>query len=171
MILCVENEAGYSFGFDPEALALQAASVALERAGCPFAVRLDLILTDDSAIREMNRMHRGIDDATDVLSFPAFTFPAPADFDAVSEEAAYAVDRDTDTVWLGDIVISAERCEAQALAFGHSLQREFAFLVVHSVLHLIGYDHVTPGQAQVMEREQEQALEAIGLGRGEEGLA
>ena len=111
---------------------------------------VSMTFTDNEGIRELNRLHRGIDRPTDVLSFPMFAFE---DEDEVLEGA------------LGDIVISLERAREQANTFGHSFEREVAFLCVHSMLHLLGYDHEL-GEAEDMDmrRRQSEIVARLGLG-------
>ena len=114
------------------------------------APEVSMTFTDDEGIRELNRMHRGIDRATDVLSFPMF------DFEDESEELEGA---------LGDIVISLERAQEQAETFGHSFEREVAFLCVHSMLHLLGYDHELGEEEDIdMRRRQSEIMICLGLG-------
>lgn len=110
--------------------------------------------TDDEGIKKLNSEFRGIDKATDVLSFPL------TDFEGGDEPPV-----DEQSVGLGDIVISLERAAAQAAEFGHSFEREVAFLTVHSMLHLFGYDHVdSEEQDMEMRRMQREILENMGLG-------
>ena len=116
---------------------------------------ISVTFTDNEGIRALNRDYRGIDRATDVLSFPQFDFfggeTLPEGGDAVS---------------LGDIVLSLERAEEQAKTFGHSFSRETAFLTVHSVLHLLGYDHERGEEEDAdMRRRQREIMEQMGLGR------
>ena len=119
----------------------------------------------DEEIRELNRTYREIDRSTDVLSFPNLSFPQPSCFSAAQEDPAGAFDPETGELMLGDIVISRPHMEKQAAEYGHSLKREFAFLVAHSTLHLCGYDHMTEEEAQVMEQRQETALQNLGIRR------
>ena len=110
--------------------------------------------TDDEGIKRLNSEFRGIDKATDVLSFPL------TDFEGGDEPPV-----DEQSVGLGDIVISLDRAKAQAEEFGHSFEREVAFLTVHSMLHLFGYDHVNSEEEdKEMRRMQREILENIGLG-------
>lgn len=111
---------------------------------------VSMTFTDNEGIRELNRAHRDIDRATDVLSFPMF------DFEDESEELEGA---------LGDIVISLERAQEQAETFGHSFEREVAFLCVHSMLHLLGYDHELGEKEDMdMRRRQSEIMTRLGLG-------
>ena len=91
-------------------------------------------------------------------------FETPAGYDIVEEDESY-FDLDTDELLLGDIMISVPKVFAQAEEYGHSVTREFCFLVAHSMLHLLGYDHMTPGEAAVMEAKQAKALEELGITR------
>ena len=114
----------------------------------------------------MNRDFRGIDNTTDVLSFPMLSFEeGPSDFSGAEEWEADCFDPETDCLMLGDIVLNMERIREQAREFGHSLLREYAFLIAHSMLHLCGYDHMTQEEAALMEAKQDQALSLIGIGR------
>ena len=106
-----------------------------------------------------------------MLSFPMADFPAPADYSALEEPAADCFHPETGELMLGDIVISVERARDQAEAYGHSLKREYAFLIAHSMLHLLGYDHMEPEEASVMEEKQEAALTALNITRQEQGGA
>jgi probable rRNA maturation factor len=116
--------------------------------------QVSVTLTDNEGIRELNREYRGIDKETDVLSFPLM------DFEGTEEPAA-----DEPEISLGDIVISVERAVEQAQEFGHSFEREVAFLCVHSMLHLLGYDHVNSEEEDTeMRRRQREILENMGQG-------
>ena len=114
----------------------------------------------------MNREHRDTDRVTDVLSFPMLDYEeGPADFSVVEGMELMYEDPETGAIMLGDIVINLDRVREQAESYGHSELREFAFLVAHSMLHLCGYDHMTPEEAAVMEEKQDQVLRAIGITR------
>ena len=132
----------------------------LELEGVDFPCEVDVMLTDDSGIHEINLDMRGVDRPTDVLSFPTFDLTPgqlPGEEDA---------DPATGLVPLGDMCISLERAEAQAAEFGHSVQRELCYLTVHSVLHLLGYDHLDEGPMKAQMREREEAiLGALGIER------
>ena len=139
---------------------------AVEFEQCPYETEVNVILTDNDAIRDINREYREIDTPTDVLSFPMITYDEPADFEMI--EAAEIEDYfnpETGELVLGDIIISVEKVMAQAEEFGHSTKRELAFLVAHSMMHLFGYDHMTPEEAAVMEDKQNQVLININIPR------
>ena len=148
-----ECETEVTWDFDYMDLYERSASAALDAEGCPYEVSVSLLLTDDEAIRQINNDSRGIDKATDVLSFPMIELPAPADFSRL-EEDEMCFDPDTGELLLGDIVLSKDRIEAQAKEYGHSLEREYSFLIVHSMLHLMGYDHMEDDDRKLMEERQ-----------------
>ena len=131
-----------------------------------FAAKINLLLTDDEAIHEMNMRFRGIDRATDVLSFPMLSYPAPGDFSFLEDEEnmdADCFDPESGELLLGDIVISTDHCRAQAVSYGHSVEREYAFLIAHSMLHLCGYDHESVQEEKEMFSLQEEILERLGI--------
>ncbi len=133
--------------------------------GCPYDVDVSFTLVDDEEIHEMNRDYRGIDRATDGLSFPGVEYETPSDFSVVEEDPFGYLDPDTGHLMLGDIVLNAKRVKEQAVEYGHSELREFSFLIAHSTLHLCGYDHMTPEEAKEMEEKQEHALQVLGITR------
>lgn len=162
------NEAVFSGGklnFDPERITNQVITEALEEEGCPYEVQVNLLLTDNEGIRIYNRDYRQVDRATDVLSFPAIPFRQPGDFSLLEEEEGSFFDPESGELLLGDVVISMEKVYSQAAEYGHSLKREFAFLLVHSLLHLCGYDHIQPAEGAEMEEKQEKILAALGIVR------
>ena len=127
-------------------------TVALDAEGVELPCEVDILLTDDEGICEVNRNMRGIDRPTDVLSFPMLTL-SPGE--KPTEEDC---DPGTDTVPLGDMCISVERAAAQAEEYGHCFARELHYLCVHSVLHLLGYDHMDEGEQKAQMREREEAI-------------
>ena len=136
---------------------------ALEAEGVSFPCEVDLLFTDDAGIQAINREQRDVDRPTDVLSFPMFNLTAgtPPTLDDVE------VDPGTGLVPLGDMVISLERAQAQGAEYGHGPERETAYLAVHSVLHLLGYDHLDEGPQKARMRAREEAiLGELGIGRG-----
>lgn len=131
----------------------KAIAMALEAEGIEEPCAINVVLTDDEGIREVNASERNIDRATDVLSFPANEL-VPGEFDADLCEYDY----DNDAVYLGDMMISVPRCEEQGAEFGHGYEREIMYLTVHSVLHLLGYDHVDEGEMKKQMRGREKAI-------------
>ena len=154
-----------SWRFSQEETARRVAETVLADAGCPFDAEISLTVTEDEEIRALNRDFRGIDAPTDVLSFPNLSFETPGVFPEDAADSFDTADPDTGRVMLGDIVVNAARVNSQAADYGHSELREYAFLIAHSMYHLIGYDHMTPGEAAVMEEKQEAALRALGITR------
>ena len=165
MTFCVENETGEEFPFSIEETARKVCESVLEAEKCPWEAAVNLLLTDNEGIRALNREYRNIDRETDVLSFPNLDFVESGVFDLSEERAADYFDPDTGELLLGDICISVDKMKEQADSYGHSLRREFAFLVAHSMLHLCGYDHMEEAEARVMEQKQEEILEAMGITR------
>ena len=114
---------------------------------------VSLVLADDEYIHALNREYRGVDRPTDVLSFALNEGEEPIVIDGPEE------------VLLGDIIISIETATRQALEYGHSLERELAYLTVHGILHLLGYDHLIEEEKQEMRREEEYVLSLLGINR------
>lgn len=165
MTLHIICEKKPDFSFHYRELARRVIGKALETEGFPYEAEISLTLTGDGEIRELNRGARGIDAPTDVLSFPMAEYDAPADFSRLEEMWADTVNPDTGEFLLGDIVISVDRVRAQAAEYGHGEKREYAFLIVHSMLHLMGYDHVEPEDAMVMEEHQRMILDELNIRR------
>ena len=126
---------------------------ALDAEGITVPCIVNVMLTDDEGIHAVNKEFRNVDRPTDVLSFP-FNELTPGEFDPALCEK----DMDTGAVLLGDMMISLERCAAQGEEFGHGFGREIQYLTVHSVLHLLGYDHVDEGEMKRRMRAREKAL-------------
>lgn len=133
----------------------------LDAEGVKVNCEVDVLFTDDEGIHEINAEQRGVDKPTDVLSFPMFEFAPgqpPAD--------AARVDPETGLLPLGDMVLSVERAAVQAEEYGHGLDREVAYLAVHSVLHLLGYDHMDDGPKKAQMRAREEViLDGLGITR------
>lgn len=165
MTSCVEIEIKDDFDFDIKEVTDAVMEQILETEHCPYEAQVNLLVTDNEGIRQFNRDFREIDRETDVLSFPNLNYESPADFSHVEEETFGCFEPDTGELLLGDIIISADRVREQAESYGHSRKREFAFLVAHSMLHLLGYDHMTDEEAEIMEKKQEEALSALGITR------
>lgn len=138
---------------DTQRYVKRAAAAALRAEGVTVPCELDVTLTDDAAIHAINREQRGVDRATDVLSFPMNEL-TPGAFDPGACEWDY----ETERAMLGDMVISMERCAEQAETYGHSFAHEVSYLTVHSVLHLLGYDHVDEGEDKRRMRAREKEI-------------
>lgn len=130
----------------------EAILAALEEEGVEVPCIIEVCLTDDEGIHQTNLDMRGVDAPTDVLSFPMF------DLKPGEKPQADWADPDTDKVLLGDMMISLERAKAQAEEYGHSVEREICYLAVHSVLHLLGYDHLDEGPQKRQMRGREEAI-------------
>ena len=166
MTLNIEKEYDPELGIDYEGTALLVAEQVLEQEGCPYEAEVSLLLTSDEEIHKLNLQYRGIDRPTDVLSFPQITYGSPADFSHLEEHEADCFNPDSGELFLGDIIISLDRVREQAENYGHGPRREFAFLVAHSMLHLLGYDHLDEGPMKAQMREREEAiLGELGIAR------
>lgn len=126
---------------------------ALDAEGITVPCIVSVMLTDDEGIHEINREFRAVDRPTDVLSFPLNEL-TPGSFNAEDCEK----DPETGAVMLGDMMISLERCNAQGEEFGHGFDREVCYLTVHSVLHLLGYDHIDEGEMKAQMRAREKQI-------------
>ncbi|MBO7401492.1 MAG: rRNA maturation RNase YbeY [Lachnospiraceae bacterium] len=164
MTVYFENEQDKEIPFDCEELVKTVIQAAVKAEQCPYEVSVSVIITDNESIKEANRDFRGLDRATDVLSFPAHQYDVPSDFTYLADDD---FDMDTGELILGDIMISYERALEQAKEYGHSIRREIAFLTAHSVLHLCGYDHETDDERLIMEEKQEAVLQSLGITRDE----
>ena len=163
MSLFIETEGKAEFDFDIKEVAELVVNAVLEYENCPYEAEVSLLLTHNDEIHEMNLEHRGIDRATDVLSFPMLEFDHPGDFSIIDEETADVFDPESGELMLGDIVISVDKVLEQAQEYGHSPKREYAFLIAHSMLHLCGYDHMDDEERKVMEEKQRAIMEKINI--------
>lgn len=159
--LIIENEQNKEeFTTEMSSLIQTVCEKVMETEECDFDAQISLTLTDNENIRQINNEHRGIDRPTDVLSFPMLEFDENGDI--IENEFEY----DEDMIMLGDIVISMERAREQSIEFGHSFTRELAFLTAHSMLHLLGYDHVDDEEGErIMCQKQEAVLGELGITR------
>lgn len=165
MTLNFEEEVTVPFDFEYESLAREVISFTLDHENFPYESEVNLTLTDNDGIHEINKMYRQIDRPTDVLSFPMLSYETPGDFSKLEDDYDDNFNPDTGEIMLGDIVISVDKVLEQAESYGHTSRREYAFLIVHSMLHLFGYDHMTPEEAVQMEAKQRQILEEMNITR------
>ena len=169
MSIFIENEVDAKFDFDYKNVIEQVVNGATAYVNCPFEVSVEVTITDNETIKEINNQQRGIDNPTDVLSFPMVDYIEPGNFDfleGTEDDMAYEyVEPDTGELVLGDIVLSVDKIYSQAEEFGHSTKRELAFLVAHSMLHLFGYDHMEDEERMEMERMQREILDKLGITR------
>lgn len=157
MTLLFEEEGELSLPLECEELAKKVIEAAVDYVECPYETEVNLLLTMNEEIHEMNRQFREIDRPTDVLSFPMVNYEEPGKFDFLEEAMEY-FNPETGELMLGDIVISKEKVTAQAEEYGHSIEREYAFLIAHSMLHLFGYDHMEEEERAIMEEKQKEIL-------------
>lgn len=154
MKVYIENETRiqYEFG-DPEPVIRKAVRAVASDKHLPEELEVNVLLTTASAIREVNKESRGVDSVTDVLSFPYFEYEEPGVFEGEIDEFGESI--------LGDILVCGSRMKEQAKKFGHSQERELSFLIVHSMLHLTGYDHIQKEDAELMEEEQRRLMDEV----------
>ncbi|MDL2300749.1 rRNA maturation RNase YbeY [Lachnospiraceae bacterium OttesenSCG-928-D06] len=153
--------------FSIESIVKLVAASVLDEESCPYEAEVNVIITDNETIREYNREYREIDRATDVLSFPNIEFQKAGLFSIPKEDEFHCFNPDSGELILGDIIVSADKVREQAVSYGHSEKREFAFLIAHSMLHLCGYDHMEEEEAHIMEAKQNKILENLGITREE----
>lgn len=161
------NDFEYEFDFDYEDVLRKAIYRTLEKHGLSEDVSLSVSFVNEQTIKQINLENRDIDRITDVLSFPNIPFENPGDFSILDDDMVInqCIDIDTDTLYLGDVIICYKRAMEQADEYGHSFMREVAFLTVHSILHLIGYDHMTDDERVIMEDMQKLILDELGITR------
>ena len=141
--------------FDLAGRAEKLLKAALSAEGCPYPSELSLLITDGPGIRSYNKDTRGIDEETDVLSYPALEFEFPSDFSRISEGDPTLFDLDTEPerLILGDILVNMDRIALQAEELGHSAEYEYSYMLAHSLLHLLGWDHAEPEDEKKMTEE------------------
>ena len=137
MTILIDYETDRELDVDYTGLAELVAGEILKMENCPYEVSVNLILTDNEEIKNVNSQFRSVGAPTDVLSFPMVPFPSPADYSFVDGQDIY-FDLDTGELLLGDVMISVDKVYSQAEEYGHSREREFSFLFAHSILHLLG---------------------------------
>ncbi len=162
MTILFEEEGELQLPLECKSLAQKAIEAALDYAECPYEVEVNLLLTMDSEIQDMNCKFRAMDAPTDVLSFPMLEYDTPGEF-ATFEEAQDCFHPETGELILGDIVISKEKVLLQAEEYGHAVEREYVFLIVHSMLHLFGFDHMDDEERAVMESKQKDIMDILNI--------
>ncbi|WP_097015794.1 rRNA maturation RNase YbeY [Anaerocolumna aminovalerica] len=165
MTLNLEYETEIKLQLDYESIITKVVNMALDLEECPYETELNVILTDNKEIKDINREYRNIDVPTDVLSFPMIAYESPGDFSILEDEDNDSFNPETGELLLGDIIISVEKVMEQAAEYGHSEERELAFLTAHSMMHLFGYDHMEETERTVMEEKQRQVLEELKIYR------
>ena len=160
MTCLFDTEVDIDWRFDYLKLYESAVDAVMEEEGCPYEITVSLLMTDDEGIRQINKEQRDIDNSTDVLSFPMLEYKSPSEF-SDAEEDMQNFDPESGELILGDIVLSIDHIISQADIYGHDVQREFAFLIVHSMLHLCGYDHIKENDRKIMEERQKIVMERL----------
>ena len=163
----IEYEAELKLDVPYQVIIQRVIDQAIDQEDCPYEAEVSVTLTDNAGIREINREFRQIDAETDVLSFPMVQYPSPSDFDILEDDSLTCeyFNPETGELLLGDIIISVEKVIEQAEKYGHSVTRELAFLVAHSMLHLFGYDHMEEKERLLMEGRQRMLLDELGITR------
>lgn len=138
------------------AVIIKCIEAALRSQGVTVPCEINVLVTNDKGIRAINKASRNIDEPTDVLSFPMFRMEAGV----LPEDWSGYMDPETDLCPLGDMAISLERAVAQAKEYGHSTRREVGYLTIHSMLHLLGYDHLDEGPQKAQMRQREEIIAA-----------
>ena len=155
MQVLIDERAEECLGTEMEDVIRAIAADTLAYEGFSSECEVSVSVVDGAEIQTINRQFRGIDRVTDVLSFPQLTFT----------EGEIPEKNENGEIVLGDIILCLQRAKEQAAEYGHSLKREIAFLTAHSMLHLLGYDHMGPQEEKVMFQKQEEILQKAGIPR------
>ena len=156
------NETEVKLEFEYEKIYREVVDCVLDTFDCKYDCEVSLLLVDNDSIKEINLETRGIDKPTDVLSFPNVIFEKPGDFDSI-DESSDCFEPDSGELILGDIVISVDKVISQAIEYGHSQLREYAFLICHSLLHLLSFDHIKDDERSVMEDYQNKIMDVLNI--------
>ena len=165
MTVTIERESEIPLPFSEQEIAEAVISETLDYEDCPYEVQVNIILTNNEEIQQINLEQRGVDAPTDVLSFPMIEYAYPSDFTVLEADQMDNFDPDTGELILGDIVISVDKVIEQAEKYNHDVKREYAFLIAHSMLHLFGYDHMEDLERETMELKQEEILHRLNIVR------
>lgn len=165
MSIYIENETETRLDFDYEDVIRKVINYSLDFIQCPYETEVNVVITDNDGIHQVNKEYRNIDRPTDVLSFPMIEYEEAGNFDIIDENNEDVFNPETGELVLGDIMISIEKVKEQALDYGHSELRELAFLTAHSMLHLFGYDHMEEEERKVMEEAQRSIMEGLKIFR------
>ena len=165
MSVYIENELNFDIPTRYREITNEIINASLDYVDCPFECEINVIFTDNEGIRAINNEYRYIDAPTDVLSFPLIEYETAADFSMIEKDSIDYFNQDSNELMLGDIILNVDRIKSQAVEFNHSIYRELAFLVAHSMLHLFGYDHIDDDERIIMENKQEEILKMKGYTR------
>lgn len=164
----IENEKKIKFDFDIDKLSKKIVKCVLELEKVYFDISVNISIVDNKVIKKYNKNFRDINKETDVLSFPNIDFDKPSNFRKLVNGNIIDVsiiDLNSKTIFLGDVVISYEKVITQAKLYEHSVKREFAFLLTHSMLHLLGYDHINVNDEKIMFKKQDVILDKLKIKR------
>lgn len=156
----------YTFEFDYKKLAKKVTKQLLETEKINYDISYNLSVVDKSTIKKINKENRNINRITDVLSFPNIDFKKPSDFKRYIKNDVYDVsilDLSTKTIFLGDVVMCYDKIIAQSKLYNHSIKREYSFLLLHSLLHLLGYDHIDIKDERKMFKKQDEILDSLNI--------
>ena len=165
MTVTIERESDIPLPFSEQEIAEAVIMETLDYEDCPYEVQVNIILTTNEEIRQINLEQRGVDAPTDVLSFPMIEYAYPSDFTVLEGDSMDNFDPDSGELILGDIVISVDKVMEQAEKYNHEVKREYAFLIAHSMLHLFGYDHMDEVERENMEFKQDEILNRLNITR------
>ncbi len=165
MTLNIEYETEIKLEIEYETIISKVVEMAMDTEDCPYEAEINVILTDNEEIKNINKSYREVDAPTDVLSFPMVDYETPADFSHLEDSSEDYFNPETGELLLGDIIVSVEKVTAQAQEYGHSKERELGFLIAHSMLHLFGYDHMEEEERRIMEEKQRMILDKLGITR------
>lgn len=166
-MVVIEENVEWESDFNKQEIAEKVVNQVLKREGCPWECEIDILITDSEEIKEYNEEYRDINKETDVLSFPNLEWETPGDFEAAEADEFFdvSVNPETELLILGEICLNKDRIISQADEYGHSVLREYAFLIAHSMYHLLGFDHMEEEDAKEMESRQKKCLEELGIYR------
>ena len=165
MTIYIEDEGGYTFDFSVQEQLDKLTAFVVEQVSCPYEVEVSVRLVDKKEIHRLNKEFREVDRPTDVLSFPMMEYEKVADFESPVFRQSMTISPETEELMLGDIVVCSQVVCEQAEEYGHSRLREFSFLVVHSLLHLFGYDHIEEEDRLQMEELQSKIMMELKINR------
>ncbi len=165
MTVYIENESGYEYSFSIKEQLDRLVAFVTGYVGCPYEPEISVTLVTKDEIHRLNQEFRQVDSPTDVLSFPMMNYNSPADFRGDAFTESLTLSPETGELLLGDIVLCSDVVREQAKEYGHSEVREFSFLVVHSLLHLFGYDHIEEDERVDMEEKQSDIMKQLQIMR------
>lgn len=164
MTILFENNTTINFDFEYEKIALNVIKQVLEEEKFPHDVEISITFVDEEEIKEINSKFRDINKPTDVLSFPLIEYEELGKYDFIKDDMTL-FNPESNEAMLGDIVVCIPKVTSQAKEYGHSEIREFAFLIAHSMLHLLGFDHINDDDRKIMEEKQNKVLDFLKIKR------